>query len=162
MSMRFWKTITIAFMIFSRKIWGLCFVGFAILLVGCSAANQKIASRTGFNRAQHMQGFYKTESRAVGDVFSGKASYYGPGFHGKKTANGETYDQNDHTCAHKTLPFNTKLKVMLESTGKSTIVRVNDRGPYKDSRILDLSVQAAKDIGLVAEGVGTVEAEVVE
>lgn len=130
--------------------------------MGCSAANKSIAARKGFNRSQHMQGFYKTEPKDVGETFSGKASYYGPGFHGKKTANGEIYDQDDLTCAHKTLPFQTKLKVTLESTGKSTVVRVNDRGPYKDTRILDLSVRAAKEIGLVAEGVGTVEAEVIE
>lgn len=154
--------ITIVSMISSKPFLALLGVAFLISTVGCAAANQSIASRRGFNREQHMLGFYKVEARSVGETFSGKASFYGLGFDGKKTANGETYDQDDHTCAHKTLPFNTKLKVTLESSGKSTIVRVNDRGPYKDSRILDLSVQAAKEIGLTQEGVGTVEAEVVE
>lgn len=159
--MKSWKTITTASMISSKR-WMVLLAGvWALQMVGCSAANKRIASRQGFNREQSMIGFYKTESRAVGETFSGQASYYGPGFHGKKTASGETYDQNALTCAHKTLPFQTKLKVTLESTGKSVVVRVTDRGPYKDSRILDLSVRAAKEIGLIAEGVGMVEAEVV-
>lgn len=159
---KFWKTTTIASMTSSRIRASLSLFFLLSFLMGCSAANKSIAARQGFNRSQHMQGFYKTEPKDVGETFSGKASYYGPGFHGKKTANGEIYDQDDLTCAHKTLPFQTKLKVTLESTGKSTVVRVNDRGPYKDTRILDLSVRAAKEIGLVAEGVGMVEAEVIE
>lgn len=131
-------------------------------LAGCSAANRSIASRKGFNREQNMQGFYKTEAVPVGETFTGEASYYGPGFHGKKTANGETYDQDAMTCAHKTLPFGTILEVTLLSTGKSIEVRVTDRGPYKDGRILDLSVAAARQIGLIGPGVGEVRAKVLK
>jgi|GEM_PF-1092634 len=130
-----------------------------LLLVGCSAANKMIASRQGFNRSQHMIGFYEVEPAEVGEVFEGDASFYGPGFHGNKTANGEIYNQNSMTCANKTLPFNTKLKVTLLESGKKVVVRVTDRGPYKDDRILDLSVAAAHEIGLT--GVGRVSAEVV-
>ena len=82
----------------------------------------------------------------------GMISYYGPGFHGKKTANGEIFNQHALTAAHKTFPFNTKLRVTLISTGKSIIVRVNDRGPFKKGRILDLSLGAAKKIGLIKSG----------
>ncbi len=96
----------------------------------------------------------KVQKAEIGKSFSGKISYYGPKFHGRKTANGERFDQNALTCAHKTLPFGTLLLVKLESTGKSVKVRVNDRGPYKGNRILDLSLGAAKAIGLVTKGVG--------
>lgn len=109
-----------------------------------------------------MQSFYEVEPEPVGTVLSGEASFYGPGFHGNKTASGETYNQNSYTCAHKTLPFNTVLRVSLPQTGKNVDVRVNDRGPYKDGRILDLSVSAAKQLGLVPLGVAEVEAEVVK
>src|SRR3712207_6415512 len=61
---------------------------------------------------------------------SGKASWYGPGFHGRRTANGERFDTNDLTAAHKTLPFGTKEKVTNARTGRSAVVRINDRGPY--------------------------------
>lgn len=93
--------------------------------------------------------------------FMGHISYYGPGFHGKQTANGETYDQNDLTCAHKTLPFGTKLKVTLVKTNKSVVVRVNDRGPYIKGRTVDLSVAAAKEIGLTQLGVGEARIEII-
>ncbi len=102
-----------------------------------------------------------TESFRVGQVLVGEASYYGPGFHGKLTANGEVYDQNDLTCAHKTLPFNTKLRITFIPTGKSVIVRVNDRGPYKRGRILDLSVEAARRLGMTGDGTGLVRAQII-
>lgn len=130
--------------------------------MGCSAANKMIASRRGFNREQHMIDFYEVDTLPVGSIISGEASFYGYGFHGKKAADGSTYDQNALTCANKTLPFNTKLKVTLQTTGKSVIVKVTDRGPYEHGRILDLSVAAAKEIGLYAVGIGEVQAEVIE
>lgn len=73
------------------------------------------------------------------------ASWYGPGFHGRKTASGERFNQNALTAAHKTLPFGTKLKVTYK--GRTIIVRVNDRGPFTRGRHLDLSKQAARAIG---------------
>ena len=76
----------------------------------------------------------------------GMASWYGPGFQGRKTASGETFNTNDLTAAHKTLPFNTLLKVTNLENGKQTIVRVNDRGPYARGRIIDLSNAAKKEI----------------
>jgi rare lipoprotein A len=78
----------------------------------------------------------------------GNASWYGPGFHGRKTANGERFDTHDFTCAHKTLPFNTMLKVTNLENGRYTIVRVNDRGPYVSGRIIDLSQAAKTEIGM--------------
>lgn len=90
----------------------------------------------------------------------GSASFYGPGFHGRKTASGEVFNQNALTAAHRTLPFGTKLRVTCTATGRSTIVKVNDRGPYHGNRILDLSVGAAKAIGMVEKGVTNVKYEV--
>jgi rare lipoprotein A len=88
---------------------------------------------------------------------SGVASWYGPGFQGRRTASGERYDMNDLTAAHPTLPFGTRLKVRNTRTGQSVIVRVNDRGPFAKSRILDLSRAAAKEAGVYGPGTAYVE-----
>ncbi|OQX70572.1 MAG: hypothetical protein B6D62_04420 [Candidatus Cloacimonas sp. 4484_275] len=80
-------------------------------------------------------------------------SYYGKKFQGKRTSSGEIFDMNKLTCAHKTLPFGTRLKVINESNGKSVVVRVNDRGPFVAGRDLDLSFAAARKIGLIGIGV---------
>jgi rare lipoprotein A len=129
-----------------------------LVLSGCS----KNLVRHGFNRERTLQQNAPSQAAIVGKELTGEASFYGPGFHGKKTANGETYDQNDLTCAHKTYPFNTLLKVTNLKNGKSVEVRVNDRGPYKKGRILDLSVAAAKKIDMTAEGVAQVNVEVIK
>lgn len=81
------------------------------------------------------------------------ASWYGPGFHGRITANGEVYDQNGLTAAHKTLPFGTRLNVCYQGC---VTVKINDRGPFIGARELDLSKGAAKAIGLIHNGVATV------
>lgn len=81
-------------------------------------------------------------------------SWYGPGFHGRLTANGERYNQNGLTAAHKTLPFGTRLRVCFR---RCAVVRVNDRGPYAHGRGVDLSRGAADAIGLTSSGVGRVK-----
>ncbi len=83
----------------------------------------------------------------------GMASWYGPGFHGRRTASGERYDMHALTAAHKTLPFGTKVRVRSVKTGKEVVVRINDRGPYKHSRIIDLSLGAISALGLRHRGV---------
>lgn len=92
----------------------------------------------------------------------GEASYYAGEFHGRKTASGELYDMYKLTCAHKTLPFNTKVKVTNLSNKKTIIVRVNDRGPFVSGRIIDLSYAAAQKIDLVPLGVTKVRVEVLK
>jgi rare lipoprotein A len=87
------------------------------------------------------------------------ASWYGPRFHGKTTANGETYNQMAYTAAHKTMPFGTLLKVTNLRNGKSLIVRINDRGPYIDGRDLDLSKGTALALGMIKRGVIKVKVE---
>lgn len=89
----------------------------------------------------------------------GYASWYGPGFHGKTTASGEVYNMRDRTAAHRSLAFGTKVRVFNLESGKSTVVRVNDRGPFVRGRIIDLSRKAAKDIGLLKSGVAKVQIE---
>lgn len=86
----------------------------------------------------------------------GKASYYGKQFHGKKTANGEKFDQMAFTAAHRTLPFGTLVKVTNLANYESVLVRINDRGPFNRHRILDLSRGAAESIGIVESGIGLV------
>lgn len=83
----------------------------------------------------------------------GRASWYGPGFQGRRTANGERFDMHALTAAHRTLPFGTRLQVQSTVTGLSVEVRVNDRGPYTPGLIIDLSRAAAQAIGLGAQGV---------
>jgi rare lipoprotein A len=84
----------------------------------------------------------------------GAASWYGPGFHGRKTASGERFNTHAMTAAHKTLPFGTRVRVTNEKTGRAVVVRINDRGPYAHGRIIDLSQASARAIGI--GGVGKV------
>ena len=88
-----------------------------------------------------------------------KASWYGPKFHGKNTANGEVYDQMALTAAHKYLSFGTLLKITNPKNGKSVIVRINDRGPYIEGRELDLSKGAAIELGILEKGVARVKVQ---
>jgi len=84
---------------------------------------------------------------------TGIASWYGPGFDGNYTANGEIYDMNGISAAHKTLPFGTVVRVVELSSGRSVVVRINDRGPFIDGRIIDLSKGAAAELGIVEKGI---------
>ena len=94
------------------------------------------------------------------NVQKGGASYYGPGFHGKRSSNGEVFNMHAMTCAHRTLPFGTTLLVRDTKTDKQVIVRVTDRGPFCRGRIIDLSYGAAKKLGMLARGTAQVEIKV--
>lgn len=94
-----------------------------------------------------------TSTQLVG---MGKASWYGPGFHGRKTANGEVFNMHAMTAAHKTLPLGSRVKVENEETGETLVVRINDRGPFVKGRVIDLSKEAAVRLGLDEQGVGQV------
>jgi rare lipoprotein A len=89
----------------------------------------------------------------------GVASYYGKQYHGRKTASGERFNMHELTAAHRTLPFGTNLKVTNLANDRSVVVRVNDRGPFKRDRILDLSLEAARRLQMVAAGVARVRIE---
>ena len=84
---------------------------------------------------------------------TGIASWYGPGFDGNLTANGEVYDMNGISAAHKTLPFGTVVRVVDLDTGRSIVVRINDRGPFIEGRIIDLSKGAAEKLGIIERGI---------
>ena len=88
------------------------------------------------------------------------ASWYGPGFHGRRTASGEIYNQNALTAAHKSLPFGTRVRVTNLNNGRSVIVKVNDDGPHIPGRVIDLSKGAAERIGMLSSGVAPVRLEV--
>jgi rare lipoprotein A (peptidoglycan hydrolase) len=96
-----------------------------------------------------------------GMIQRGEASWYGPGFHGKETASGEIFDQNEMTAASRTLPLGTRVLVTNRDNGKSVEVTINDRGPYVDGRIIDLSKAAARKLGLLKPGIADVRIDVI-
>jgi rare lipoprotein A len=121
-------------------------VSLAALLfsAGCGSSSPR-SSTAGGESADHSEGI---------------ASYYAEEFNGRQTASGELYDMEELTAAHPTLPFNTRVRVTNLDNGKSVVVRINDRGPFKKGRILDLSYRAARVIGLIPEGTAPVRVEI--
>jgi rare lipoprotein A len=120
-----------------------------LLLSGCAAAEQPPLSLEDRAYGQTILTSHGTEL--------GIASWYGPGFHGKQTATGERYDQHGMTAAHRTLPLGTRVEVRDMRTNQRVVVRINDRGPYKAGRSIDLSYAAAKQLGIVERGTTPVE-----
>ena len=94
-----------------------------------------------------------SHSRIEGSALSGEASWYGHPHHGRRTASGEIYDMNKMTAAHRTLPLGTRVLVTNRENGRTVEVRINDRGPFRKNRVLDLSYAAARSLGAVGEGV---------
>ena len=113
-------------------------VAFAATLLAVPAREMPVSSRT---------------AEAPVWTQNGKVSWYGPGFHGRRTANGEIFDTNEMTMAHRSLAFGSKVRVTNLDNGRSIVVRVNDRGPYVGGRIADLSHAAASRLGFVEDGV---------
>lgn len=105
--------------------------------------------------------WYYPQRVSLGERFEGIASWYGPDFHAKKTSNGEIYNMHAHTAASKILPMNTVVRVYNKDNGKTTIVRINDRGPFVDGRIIDLSNAAAREIEMVQKGTARVMLEII-
>ena len=103
---------------------------------------------------------YYPLNNSSGFVQKGIASWYGRAFHGKATSNGEVYNMNALTAAHKTLPFNSVVLVTHRESGKSVTVRINDRGPFVGDRIIDLSFGAANELGIVETGTASVSLRV--
>jgi rare lipoprotein A len=97
---------------------------------------------------------------AVSRVINGQASWYGPGFYGNRTANGEVLRPGTLTAAHRSLPFGTLVRVTNVWNGRSAVVRINDRGPFHGGRIIDLAHGAAQELGVTASGVAEVKLEV--
>ncbi len=120
-----------------------------VILGGCVSSPRFTAARA------------SASAPAVLLIEEGIASYYAEEFNGRRTSNGEIYDMNKLTAAHRTLPFNSAVKVTNLASGKSLVVRINDRGPFKDNRIIDLSYAAAKDLELVGSGTSRVRLDIV-
>jgi rare lipoprotein A len=114
-------------------------------------------------RASELRSVSASSGDEVGDVLSGQASYYANSLSGRRTANGERYNPKELTAASRSLPFGTRLRVTRVDTGKSVVVRVNDRGPFGHrKRILDLSRAAAKELDMIGKGLVEVEAVVLQ
>ena len=130
-----------------------CFSGFAqAILIGALALSGCSSERSdGEGQKQSNGGNTHKEV--------GTASWYGPGFQGGETANGETFDQRAMTAAHPSLPMGTKAKVTNLENGKQVEVRINDRGPYVDDRVIDLSRRAAKKLDMKEDGTAEVKIE---
>lgn len=143
----------------------------AISLMGCTAAPRFTSSNAKRARPTAERPAPTKEQPAppalsataqVGQTVVGIASYYGPNFQGQLTANGEVFDMYGITAAHKTLPFNTVVRVINLENNKSLLVRINDRGPYVTGRMLDLSYGAAKKLDIIGAGTARVKMQVVE
>lgn len=147
----------------------------SLSLMSVSLFNSKVEASNQTNQfSQTIQSFNTNPNRSldlsqimpernqslIANSLSGEASWYGPGFHGRLTANGERYDQNAMTAAHKTLKFGTKVKVTNLNNGKSVTVRINDRGPFIDGRIIDVSAAAARSLDMMNSGVAPVRVDI--
>jgi rare lipoprotein A len=123
----------------------------SLFLLGCGTGSPRFLSRPQSEKEQNEP-----------PQLEGVASYYADEFNGRTTSNGETYDMNAMTAAHRTLPFNTVVRVTNLQNHLSVVVRINDRGPFKDDRVIDLSFGAAKKIGLIPNGTAPVTLEIVQ
>jgi rare lipoprotein A len=135
-----------------------------ILIESCSPA-PRYSSKSKTNVSPPKKTFNKNKKKTFNKnkkIFTGVSSYYGPNFHGKLTANGEVYDMYGITAAHKEIPLNTVARVTNLDNGRSLILRINDRGPYIDGRILDCSYGAAKKLDFLTQGTANVKIEVIE
>lgn len=125
------------------------------------ASQQQSPKKRGLVKRMFSRSSANSVPESRGSIFQrGVASWYGGRWHGRKTANGERYDQNSMTAAHRSLPFGTLVKVKNEHNGKECVVRINNRGPFTKGRVIDLSRAAASQIGMIGRGVGRVSMEV--
>lgn len=140
----------------------LCAIGMclALLCAGCGGAGSFRKGGVAGGKPYTVRGktYYPLKS-AHGFVEVGVASWYGPGFHGKTTANGEKYNQYAMTAAHKILPLGTQVRVTRLDNGRSILVRINDRGPFVDDRIIDLSKAAATRLSMLDTGTARVRVQ---
>ena len=109
----------------------------------------------------HHYKFPPAQAPSVGMIAVGVASWYGPSYNGKRTSSGERFDQDDLTAAHASWQFGTRVRVTFLNTGRSVVVRINDRFPNHKGRVIDLSRGAARQIGLIGPGTGRVRLEIV-
>lgn len=132
------------------------------LVIFVSACTSARVFSTVHNNTRTSRKFVTKTDTTSGDSFLVNTSFYAHDFHGKVTANGETFDMYGMTAAHRTLPFDTRIKVTNPSNNKSVILRINDRGPFIEGRDLDISYGAAKRIGLINHGVKELLVEIID
>ncbi len=147
------------------RVWGVLLLAVGLAACG-SSSGSKGGGGSGGGAAQvgtykvgkpyKIDGVTYTPQESFNHVETGVASWYGPGFHGKSTANGERYDQSERTAAHRTLQMPSIVRVTNLDNGMSTVVRINDRGPFARSRVIDLSRTAAEELDIVRNGTGRV------
>ncbi|HEV2020926.1 MAG TPA: septal ring lytic transglycosylase RlpA family protein [Terriglobales bacterium] len=130
------------------------------LLAGCGGGNQHARTRVPAPPPTSAETFNIPANAKPLFVEIGLASWYGPPYHNRPAANGEIYDMNAPTAAHRTLPLGSIVRVTNLSTGQRTLVRINDRGPFVEGRIIDLSLAAASEIGVRRAGIAKVRVEV--
>jgi rare lipoprotein A len=145
-----------------RKLTMQIVVAFIVIVFSFSAcsANVRFSKTTNADSVKTIQA--QKDKNNPNLAIRWRCSYYGKKFHGRKTANGETFDMYQLTAAHKTLPFGTVLRVTNLDNQKTVTVRINDRGPFVKNRVLDLSYAAAKEIDLIKNGTAKIEAEIVQ
>jgi rare lipoprotein A len=151
-------------------------IPFILFFVGCTASPRFYSSTSNLKENSNTRRFSSEESKIDTlrnlstlertsnslETVTGLASFYADDFDGKQTANGETYNMYELTAAHRTYPFNTMIRVVNLANNKSVIVRINDRGPVPENRIIDLSLGAAKQLGMENSGVQEVRLEIIE
>ncbi len=135
-----------------------CSLMILVIFLCCSCAKRPPVAKPGYPKPYKVLGqWYQPVGDAKGFRERGTASWYGSDFHGKRTANGEIYDMDGMTAAHKTLPLGTLVRVSNLENNREVEVRINDRGPFVQGRIIDLSREAAKRIGMMGAGTARVE-----
>lgn len=146
---------------YTRWFMILFFVSF--VSVGCSKSSEPDIKKTQAKvslESRYNDKNYRVDKNAKIEI--GYASYYAKCMHGRRTASGETCDLSRYTAAHRTLPFGTMVRVTMLKNGKSVIVKINDRGSYVKGRVIDLSLAAAKKLGLMSAGIAKVKVEKLE
>ncbi|MDY7225360.1 septal ring lytic transglycosylase RlpA family protein [Hyalangium rubrum] len=136
-----------------RRLWVVVGLG---VLAGCSSRASRPLPRERPGASNPSTGKPEPEPDSKTYLGEGLASYYGPGLHGRPTASGEKFDQEAMTAAHRKLRFGTCVRVVNMENGRSVQVRVNDRGPFKDERIIDVSLGAARKLDMVKKGLARV------
>jgi rare lipoprotein A len=143
--------------LFVQRGWIVAALMGALVMCGCASSPRFTKERSAEPKVRD-----KASSSKSLKSMEGIASYYADDFNGKKTANGEIYDMYKMTAAHRSLPFNTKVRVTNLDNKRSIIVRINDRGPFKLERIVDLSLGAATQLGMKETGTARVKLDVLE
>ncbi len=135
-------------------------ISLLVSLAACAPSAAPLAAPVGEQLGRQGTQLTQMSSQVVANrIEEGLASWYGPGFAGRRTANGEIFNPSELTAAHKSLPFGTQVRVLNLENGRSVIVRINDRGPFRPGRIIDLSRAAAERLNMVSRGVARVRLE---